>query len=114
MFQPFNNSQMFNKDSLEVFSNAASVWNRGLQAIAQETADYSRKSMEKGAEVMEQAMQVKSFDKAVELQQGYARDAYESFVAQATKVGEIYTATAKEAFKPFEANMASFGFRMPK
>lgn len=111
MFKPFDNAQMFNNDAL---SSAANAWTRGLQAIAQETADYSRKFMEKGAEVMEQALQVKSFDKAVELQQGYARDSYESFVAQATKIGEIYTATAKEAFKPFEANMSSFGFRMPK
>ena len=111
MFKPFDTTAVFNTEAM---SAAANVWTRGLQAIAQETADYSRKSMEKGAAVVEQALQVKSFDKAVELQQGFARDAYEGFVAQATKVGEIYTATAKEAFKPFEASMASFGFRMPQ
>ena len=35
-----------------------------------------------------------------------AKSAYESFVAQATKFGEIYTSIAKEAFKPVETRAA--------
>ena len=42
-------------------------------------------------------------DEAVQLQTEFAKSAYEDFVAGATKIGEIYTAMAKDAFKPFEA-----------
>ena len=49
---------------------------------------------------------VKSIEKAIELQTEYAKSAYEGFVAEATKIGEMYTALAKETYKPFEAALA--------
>ena len=42
----------------------------------------------------------------MEIQTAYAKTSYKSFVAQATKMGEIYTNIAKEAFKPVEAAFA--------
>ncbi len=49
---------------------------------------------------------MKTLDKAFEIQADYAKTAYEGLVAQATKMGELYTAMAKDAFKPFEAVIA--------
>ena len=41
--------------------------------------------------------------KAIEIQTGLSpRTAYEGFVAEATKIGELYADLAKEAYKPFE------------
>jgi hypothetical protein len=57
---------------------------------------------------------VKSIDKVVEAQQAFAKESYESFVAQMTKMNELYVSTAKEAFKPFEASLAAFGVKAPK
>jgi hypothetical protein len=48
----------------------------------------------------------KSLDDAIQTQSEYAKSAYESFVAQATKIGEIFTVLAKEAFKPVESAIA--------
>jgi hypothetical protein len=31
-----------------------------------------------------------------------------------TKLNELYIATAKDAFKPFEASLAAFGVKAPK
>jgi hypothetical protein len=36
------------------------------------------------------------------VQTQYARTTYEGFVAQATKLGELYADIAKETYKPFE------------
>ena len=44
--------------------------------------------------------------KAIEIQTDYAKSAYEGFVAQATKIGELYADLAKETYKPFEAYVA--------
>ncbi len=63
---------------------------------------------------MERASAAKSFDKAVEVQQAYAKEAYEAFVGQISKFGELYAATAKEAYKPFEASLQSFGIKATK
>ena len=51
-------------------------------------------------------MTAKSLDKAFEVQSDYAKTSYEGFVAQATKMGELYTDLAKEAYKPFEDAVA--------
>ena len=34
-----------------------------------------------------------------------------SFVGEVNKIGEIYAAAAKEAYKPFESKWSSFGFK---
>lgn len=40
------------------------------------------------------------------IQSDYAKSNYESFFAQAMKIGEIYTKVAKEALKPVENTIA--------
>ena len=56
----------------------------------------------------------RSFERVIEVQQGFAKEAYETFVAEATKLNEMYAAAAKEAYKPYEATFAAFGVKAPK
>ncbi len=114
MNKSFEDFQVMGKDGYEAYVASATALTKGLQGIAQEVTDFSRKSFEKGTEVVERATATKSIEKAFEVQQGYAKEAYEAFVAQATKMNELYVATAKEAFKPFEASFAAFGVKAPK
>jgi hypothetical protein len=39
----------------------------------------------------------------LQLQSDFAKSAYEDFLAEATKLGELYASIAKEAFKPIES-----------
>ncbi|TXT42422.1 MAG: phasin family protein, partial [Methylocystaceae bacterium] len=39
-------------------------------------------------------------DEAIQLQSDFAKSAYEDFVGEATKIVEMYSSLAKEAFKP--------------
>ncbi len=75
---------------------------KGFQAIAGEANDYSKSSFEAGSAVIEKLANAKSLEKAFEIQTDYAKSAYEGFVAQATKMGELYADVAKEVYKPFE------------
>jgi hypothetical protein len=61
---------------------------------------------EDGTKFFEQLLDAKSVDKAIEIQQGYFKSAYEGFVAQATKIGVLYTDLAKETYKPLEGYVA--------
>ena len=45
----------------------------------------------------------------MEVQSEYLKSSYEDFVAQSTKLGELYAGLAKEAYKPFEGVMAKAG-----
>jgi hypothetical protein len=73
--------------------------------MALESADFSRKAFEKNAQAFEKVLGAKSLDKAVEAQQGFAKDAYESYVGQLNKIGDIYLSTAREAYKPIETQL---------
>lgn len=88
--------------------NLASL-SKGYQVIAAEAADYSRKAFEAGTATAEKLVSAKSIENAVEIQADYAKQAYEGFVAQATKMSELYAEMAKEAYKPFESVVAKAG-----
>jgi hypothetical protein len=75
---------------------------KSTQAIATEIADYSKRSFEHSAKAMENLLGVRSLDKAAEVQNEYAKAAFEGYVAHATKLGELYANLAKEAFKQYE------------
>lgn len=94
------------KDSMDMAMNAFGTWNKNAQAIVAEVVDYSKKSAEGSAAAWEKLMGVKSIEKAMEVQSEYLKSAYEGFVAEATKLGELYVDLAKEAYKPFESVLA--------
>jgi hypothetical protein len=106
MMQAFEDFQKFGKDNLDLAVKAFGAQQKGVQAIATEVADYSKKAIEAGSATFEKLAGVKTLDKAIEIQSDYAKSAYEGYVAHATKVGELVTELAKEAFKPIETAFA--------
>jgi hypothetical protein len=106
MIKNFEDMQKMSKDSMDATMKSLGTLSKATQAIATEVADYSKKSFEDGTKVMEKLLGAKSLDKAIEIQTDYAKTAYEGFVAQATKIGELYADLAKETYKPFESYMA--------
>lgn len=114
MIKSFEDFQALGKDSVDAYVASATAFSKGLQTITAEAVDYSRKSFERGTQAFEKASSAKSFDKALEVQQGYAKEAYEAFLGQMNKFGELYVATAKEAYKPFEAKIAALTPKVTK
>lgn len=108
MLQNFDDIQKIGKDNLELSVKSFGTVSKGVQAIAVEVADYSKKSFEEGTATAEKLFGAKTLDKAVEIQSDYFKSAYESFVAQATKIGELYADLAKEAYKPYEGVLGKF------
>lgn len=103
MIQGFEEFQKLGKENVDLTLRSFDTVGKGLQTIAMEMADYSKKSFEEGTATVEKLASAKSLDKAIEIQSQYARSAYEGWMAQATRIGELYTDLAKGAYKPFEA-----------
>jgi len=106
MLKNFEEFQKAGKDNMDSCLKQMGTVSKGWQAIATEFADYSKKSFEEGSAALEKLLGSKSLETAIEVQSEYAKSAYEGFVAQATKFGELYTDLAKESYKPFEGIMA--------
>lgn len=77
-----------------------------IQTIANEAAEYSKNSFDAGSALIQKLGSVKSLEQAFDAQTKFSKNAYESFVAQATKFGELYANLAMESFRPYEAAVA--------
>jgi phasin family protein len=106
MATQFEDFQKLAKDNMDVMTKSLGTTTKGVQAIATEVTEYSKKAFEQSSAVAEKLAGAKTLDKAVEIQTEYAKAAYEGFVAYASKLGEIYTSLAKETVKPYEGLFA--------
>jgi hypothetical protein len=106
MVKNFEELQTVGKENVDATLKSFGALSKSGQAIAVELADYSKKSFENGTAALEKLFGVKSFDKAIEVQTAYAKTAYENFVAETSKLGELYADLAKETYKPFEGMLA--------
>ena len=73
-----------------------------IQTIANAYRDYTRKSFQETSSFVEKLMGVRSFDKAIEVQTEFARQAYADLVAESQKICELYSELAMQFFKPWE------------
>lgn len=101
-FEDWQKMSQANVDaSLKLMSEMAKGW----QAIAVEVSDYTKRTVENNTAHMERLMSAKSIEQAVELQQSFAKRAYDDYMAQVAKVNGLYANLAKEAYKPVERAM---------
>ena len=73
-----------------------------IQTIADAYGDYARKSLQESNSLVEKLMGVRSFDKAIEVQSEFARQAYANFVAESQKILGLYSELARQIFRPWE------------
>lgn len=107
MFDTFqkltDESQKFGKEGFDAALRSYGEWNKGFQVIASKATDYTKKSFEDATRAFEQLLGAKSIEQAIEIQSAYAKRAYDTWVAEATKLSELYVNLARDAYKPVEA-----------
>jgi len=101
----FEEMQKLSKDNMDMAMESFGSMSKGFQAIAAEMADYQKKTFEEGTAAVEKLVASKSLDKAFETQADYVKTAYEGFVGELTKLGEMVTDLSKDAYKPYEGVM---------
>jgi len=94
--------QQATKDFGEAATESAHTFTTSFQTVASAHADFAKKLMEHGSEFISQLTSVKEPAKLIELQSEYAKNAYETFVAEAKRISELYADLFKQATKPFQ------------
>lgn len=87
--------------SMKLFGEMTKNW----QAIAAEMSDYTKRSFEDGTATFEKILGAKSLEQVVDLQTKYVKRSYDEYMHQMTKIGGMYAALAKEAYRPMEKLM---------
>ena len=109
MFTNLEDLQKFGKEQFEAVSAAAATVTKGVQELAAEATEYSKKSLEESTALFEKLMGAKTLDTAFQIQSDYAKSAYEGWMSKTVRFGELYANLAKEAFRPVEAAFAKSG-----
>jgi hypothetical protein len=106
MLKGFEEFQKVGKDGFDAAVKSFGEMNKGFQAIAAEVTDYSKKAFEDGTRAFEQLIGAKSVEQAVEIQSTYAKKAYDTYIAEMSKIGEMYAGLARDAYKPVETALS--------
>jgi hypothetical protein len=106
MDQGFQEFQKVGKDGLDAAVRSFAEVNKGVQAIAAEMTGYSKRAFEDGTRAFEQMVGAVSVEQAIEIQSQYAKKAYDAYVAEISKLGEMYAALGRNAYQPVKAAMA--------
>ena len=93
------NFQEIGNEQLKSATTSPTFLATGFQAITAETIEYSKKALENGSAFVEKLLGAKSFQSAIHVRSEYAKTSYAELVAYLTKIGELNTKLAKEAFK---------------
>ena len=92
----------YSKDTAEAYAKSATIAGKGIESLNSEIYSYSKGAIEESIAAGKALLASKSVHEAFELQTGYAKSAFEAYVEELTKVGELFTATAKNSFAPLQ------------
>jgi len=88
--------------------NCANAAGNGIETINGEIFAYARKSLEESITATKAIMASKSVDEAVQLQSEYSKAAFETYVDELAKFGDLALATTKDAATPLQARVSAF------
>ena len=106
MTQAFEGAGKYGKDFLDTGLESFAAVTRDAQTISVEASDYAEQVFETGPVTAEKLLSAKSIEKVIEIQTAYAKQSYEGFVAESTRISQLYANMAKDAYRPFESLVA--------
>jgi hypothetical protein len=85
---------------LKATGRSVGDFNDGFREIADEMNEYSVRSLENVFRAWQQFLDARPLRQAVELQTRYAQNAYEAYVGEMTRLGELYLNLTRRVSKP--------------
>ena len=98
----------YGKDTADAVTKSATVAGKGIESINSEIYSYSKQSIEDTVAATKAVMGSKSVHEAFEFQTDFAKSAFESYVAELSKISELTTAATKDAFAPFKGRVQAW------
>jgi hypothetical protein len=87
---------------LEFSSRSVDEFNKGLQEIADEMNDYSKRSLDDVVGAWQRLLDARPFGRLVQIQTRYLQNAYEAYASEVSRVGELYLGLARRVAEPIE------------
>ncbi|WP_159732873.1 phasin family protein [Methylosinus sp. Ce-a6] len=98
MFNSVDDVSQFGASRFDAVTTAAASTAKGLQVIAAESVEYSKRRAADGYAFSKKLLDARKLDDIVELQSDFIKAAFQDFISQATKINGLYSELAKDAF----------------
>src|SRR6185312_5401903 len=92
----------YSKETAEAYMKSAAIAGKGIETINSEIYTYSKGAIEDSIAAGKALMASKSVHEAFERKADFAKTAFETYVEELTKFGELFTATAKDSIAPLQ------------
>jgi phasin family protein len=106
MFKSIEDLQKFSKEQFDAAAQSATAFSNGFQQLLAETTEFSKKSFETNTDAVQKLFGSRSVDRAFQVHMDYTKAAYESMIAESSKISGIMSSTAQDVFKPLEGVLA--------
>ncbi len=107
MTKGIENAASFGQENVEPVVTSSKIATKAAEGLSAEIAAYSKKAYEDSMAAAKELTTCKSASEFVEKQTEFGKISIEGFVAEATKLNEMYAAAAKEAFAPLNARFTA-------
>ncbi len=107
MTKGIENAASFGQENVEAVVTSSKIATKAAESMSAEIAAYSKKAYEDSMAAAKELTSCKSVSEFVEKQTEFGKISIEGFVAEATKLNEMYAAAAKEAFAPLNARFTA-------
>jgi len=104
----------FSKQSVEALVSASTVTAKGVESLNAEIMAFAKTQMEGSMAAGKALTTAKTLQELMDLQGEYAKAAFDGYMGQVTKIGELAAKIAKEAFEPINAQIQAAVEKMAK
>ena len=98
----------YGKETAEAVMKSATVAGKSAETINGEIYSFSKQSIEDTVAATKAVMGSKSVHEAFEFQTDFAKSAFESYIAELSKISELATAATKDSFAPFKGRVQAW------
>lgn len=102
------------KNQVEAFVSAGNVAAKGFESINAEVMAFTKNQIEDQISATKAMMGAKTLQELIELQNDFAKSAFEAYTAHTTKLSEVATKVAQETFAPINAQVQATVEKMVK
>lgn len=98
----------FSKDNVEAAMKATTTYTKAVEQMNTEVMEFSKRQIEDGVAAWKAVLGAKTVQEAWEVQTDYTKSAMDAYIAQFTKLNEMFVSTAKNAAEPVNARIHAF------
>lgn len=95
------------KKNLEALVASATAAQKGAETLSAASLAYGKKSWEDGVAAAQSLTAARSVQELVELQTSWAKSAAETYLAEMTRMTDVFTASVKDSFKPINERVTA-------